>query len=109
MSISSAKNLLRLTVRPTKSQTIFHYCSVDVFWSIITKKEIWLSDIFTMNDASELTWGRGVFADVVRENHGLFDDDFRYVMIAHVYGIDPHVRPLTGSFSANGDLLSQWR
>ena len=109
MASAPTENLTVLNANPPKSPVIYHYCSTDIFWSIIERKEFWLSDIFLMNDALELKWGRDIFTKVIRENHGLFDDDFRYVLSMHIFGIDPHVRPFTGSFSANGDLPSQWR
>jgi hypothetical protein len=73
------------------------------------EKRLWLSDIFFLNDAKELAWGREIFVCVLRQSHGRFDDDFRYVMAATVFGVDFHARPFVGSFSANGDLLSQLR
>jgi hypothetical protein len=107
--IKSAQNLLSLNATPRKSQILYHYCNPIVFWSIVEKGHIWLSDIFTMRDWKELKWGRDIFTQVVRENHGLFDDDFRYFATFSVFGVDNHVRPFVASFSANGDLLSQWR
>ena len=32
---------------------IYHYCSVEIFISIIENQELWASDIFKMNDSSE--------------------------------------------------------
>jgi hypothetical protein len=69
----------------------------------------WLSDVFKLNDAEELTWGRKILTTILRENHGLFDDDFRFALIMRIFGIDLHVRPFVGAFSGNSDLLSQWR
>lgn len=37
----------------SKEKIIYHYCSVDIFLSIIKNQELWVSDIFKMNDSSE--------------------------------------------------------
>lgn len=44
MSKSEEKNIEKI---------IYHYCSVEVFLSIIEHEELWASDIFKMNDSSE--------------------------------------------------------
>jgi hypothetical protein len=80
-----------------------------VLWSIIEKGNIWLSDIFTLNDYAELRWGKDWFLKVFLENPQLFDDDFRDFAIYMVFDMQEKIRPFVGSFSANGDLLSQWR
>jgi hypothetical protein len=104
-----APNLLSLNAVPTSSQILYHYCSRDVLWSIIEKGNIWLSDIFALNDSQELKWGRDSFVKVLLDNPELFDDDFRDFAIWMVFRTQQGARPFVGSFSANGDLLSQWR
>jgi hypothetical protein len=104
-----APNLLSLNAVPTSSQILYHYCSRDVLWSIIEKGNIWLSDIFALNDSKELKWGRDSFVKVLLDNPELFDDDFRDFAIWMVFRTQQGARPFVGSFSANGDLLSQWR
>ena len=37
----------------SEEKIIYHYCSVDTFLSIIKNQELWVSDIFKMNDSSE--------------------------------------------------------
>ena len=104
-----APNLLSLNATPRSSQILYHYCHRDVLWSIIEKGNIWLSDIFRLNDSHELKWGRNSFVNVLVENPELFDDDFRDFAIYMVFDMQRDVRPFVVSFSANGDLLSQWR
>ena len=104
-----ARNLLSLNATPTSSQILYHYCGGDAFWSIIEKGDIWLSDIFSLNDSTELKWGRDTFLKVFLEHPHLFDDDFRDFAIYMVFSMHEGMRPFVGSFSANGDLLSQWR
>lgn len=37
-------------------KVLYHYCSVETFYSIIKNKSIWLSDISKSNDSKELNW-----------------------------------------------------
>lgn len=37
-------------------KVLYHYCSVDVFFSILKNRTIWLSDISKSNDSRELMW-----------------------------------------------------
>lgn len=92
-----------------KDDVIYHYCTEHVFDSIIANKKIWLSDIFKMNDSSELVWARDLFVKVLKENRDLFKQEFRFYIIHSVFSPDEYVLPLIGCFSKNGDLLSQWR
>lgn len=95
--------------RPSSRLILYHYCNRDVLWSIIEKGAFWLSDIYTLNDRKELEWGREKFVRIVQQNSGLFDRDFEEITTNLVLGTDQYVRPFVGSFSANGDMLSQWR
>lgn len=88
---------------------IYHYCNEFVFDSIIQQQKIWLSDIFKMNDSSELSWARELFVKVLKENKELFKQEFRWYVINVVFSVDDSALPLIGCFSENGDLLSQWR
>jgi hypothetical protein len=106
---SNLPNLLSLNAKPTSSQILYHYCSQEVIWSIIEKGNIWLSDILTLNDAVEHKWGLAWLFKVFLEHPELFDDDFRDFVIYMVFGTLKVARPFVGSFSANGDLLGQWR
>ncbi len=38
------------------SNTLYHYCSLETFLSIVKNKSIWLSDISKSNDRMELSW-----------------------------------------------------
>ncbi|PTR05880.1 Protein of unknown function (DUF2971) [Nitrosospira sp. Nsp5] len=82
------------------SDTLYHYCSVDTFDSILKKKEIWLSNTRFMNDLQE---GRYIH-ELIRQ--GVKDDD-EFVNFAtnykRIYG-----EAYVACFSENGDLLSLW-
>ena len=37
-------------------KTLYHYCSIETFYNIITNRSLWLSDISKSNDSQELKW-----------------------------------------------------
>ena len=43
-----------------KSKVLYHYCSVEAFYSIIKNHSIWLSDLSRTNDSKELVWLKGL-------------------------------------------------
>lgn len=94
---------------PNDNLIVYHYCNDIVFNSICQNQEIWLSDIYSMNDSSEFHWGRESFSKVLKENKYEFNQDFRYYIIFKVMSSQPNALPLIACFSKNGDLLSQWR
>lgn len=103
------EDLTLLSHISSKGELIYHYCNSIAFWSICTKRSIWLSSIFNMNDAKELVWGRDILLDTLNKNKKLFPQEFRVFMIFNIYSVDGDLLPLIASFSKNGDLLSQWR
>ncbi len=62
-----------------------------------------------MNDTQELVWGRRLVNDVLVAHPIEFSLSYRLFVSAALQEPDQHVLPLVGSFSKNGDLLSQWR
>lgn len=88
---------------------IFHYCDTGALHGILTSKSLWASEIFGLNDASEVDYARqatcealSAFSELspVREkflDERLFLETYR--------GWNTYVC----CFSAGGDLLSQWR
>jgi len=94
---------------PNENSIIYHYCDDFVMKSICQNQEVWLSDIYSMNDSSEFHWGRELFVKVLKENKHEFDQTFRIFIIGKVMSAIPNVLPLIACFSKIGDLLSQWR
>jgi len=94
---------------PQNGSVIYHYSTEFVLKSICKNQELWLSDIYSMNDSSEFEWGRQLFVDVLKNNKNEFDQRFRFFIICSVMSAVPNTLPAIASFSKNGDLLSQWR
>ncbi len=102
-------DLTKLNFSPKHGGLIYHYCDDKTMWSMCSKKSIWLSSIFNMNDSKELIWGREILLKILKNNKNIFQPDFRAFIILSIYNVDGNLLPLIASFSKNGDLLSQWR
>ena len=83
---------------------LYHYCSVESFFHIITTKTLRLYDLSHTNDSLELKWGRdkifSMFKTIFNKdisNNGRF---LYQINNQGAYAI---------CFSEEGDLLSQWR
>lgn len=61
MSKSEEKNIEKI---------IYHYCSIDIFLSIIENQELWVSDIFKMNDSSEEKYLEDLLRFYLKRIHG---------------------------------------
>lgn len=91
------------------SPTLFHYCSLETFLSVIQYKSIRLSDINTMNDYGELHWAYDRFIEAVNYVRADYDDKYFDFLDATISQTQLHTLPLLSCFSTDGDVLSQWR
>jgi hypothetical protein len=87
---------------------IFHYCDAVGLEGIVTSKCLWASDIFSLNDASEVDYARQIICEALSNypdlNH--ITQQFEEPDFMEFYkSWKTHVC----CFSAEGDLLSQWR
>lgn len=111
-SLDNAKKELREassefweTPSPSPEQ-LFHYCSADALHSIMAGRKLWLSDVFTLSDASEIVYGVDVVNGVLEgQSHRpgwlpsrLNPSKLREVLPLYV-----------ACFCSQGDLLGQWR
>lgn len=80
---------------------IYHYCSLESFSKIIASNSIRASDLTKMNDPLELQLGQDLVAK-------LYDDVFPNSDMSPNFKRDDYFY-FGCSFSAKGDLLSQWR
>jgi Protein of unknown function (DUF2971) len=93
---------------PQESE-LFHYCGVDGFYGIMTGRALWLSDVFTLNDASEMLYAREIVDEVLRSQSSppwvpksmINESEFLYRTSSW--------RLCVSCFCSEGDLLSQWR
>ena len=87
---------------------LYHYCSMESFWSIINSGVFRLSDSRCTNDASENFWITKPATDVLEE---IEKSNEKYVLELgkYIQGIGMMPAPYIACFSEEGDLLSQWR
>lgn len=88
--------------------TIYHYCGVDGFLGIVREKELWLSHCRFMNDYAEHV---GMLRQAHEHLQGLTlhgpQEEFRKAL-HHLSGLVQQ-SPYLACFSAESDVLSQWR
>jgi hypothetical protein len=87
-------------------QQLFHYCSADGLHGILTGRKLWLSDVFTLNDASEIEYAVDVVNRVLgRQNHR----PPRLPSCLSPSLLRENLPLYVACFCSHGDLLSQWR
>src|SRR5579862_7472394 len=84
---------------------VYHYCSCSSFMSIATKRELWLSNSYRSNDATESRYFFSMFDEVVSRR---FIGSQQIVQPLRDYLLLNWRDPYIICFSENGDLLSQW-
>lgn len=85
---------------------IYHYCNTTAFNSIISTKNIWLTDITKLNDKTEYKAGFDIILEILKnkgfEKISTFQD-------IHTDKLSKDFQILVGCFSKEGDAGSQWR
>lgn len=90
-----------------RDKIIYHYCSMDSFFGIITNKNIRLSNAYKTNDYTELEW---IFSIMEYSMTDVFKTEFRdSLRKSYRRWLENYFRPHIACFSREGDLLSQWR
>lgn len=87
---------------------LYHYCPLDAFVGIIQSKQIWLTNIFCMNDAAEHYWLRRVAQDILqRKPHA--DETLSKSFASKLFPKEEDTDLYCCCFSRADDSLSQWR
>lgn len=87
--------------------TVYHYCSIETFFSIITTKKLWLTYSNNTNDYLENRWIDTYINGYVRQNLNDTNKDlFQKVLLNYQINKIP---TFICCFSEDGDMLSQWR
>lgn len=86
---------------------LYHYCSIDSFYNIVTSRSIWLSNSNQMNDSYENKWIENYF-DIVKEyfKESKYNDLIKNSLAMYEWNSKP---PFIFCLSASKDILSQWR
>ncbi|TGQ08701.1 MULTISPECIES: DUF2971 domain-containing protein [unclassified Mesorhizobium] len=86
---------------------LYHYCSTETFWSIISNQSIWLSSLSLSNDTMEGKWLVKVFGELLRDEK--ISEYKTNKMLFHIQGLSDFADGLGFCLSEAGDMLSQWR
>ncbi len=91
----------RYRAKPETPSVLYHYTSIDAAVEIASSRTIWCSNVAFSNDPSEADYGRKFLDEIVPKDKILNLRGLRQV----INGLDCYA----ASFSAEGDLLPQWR
>lgn len=90
-------------------ETIYQYCSINTFHSMIKNKEIWASHYDAMNDTQEMVWIEKYIESFYDKNkdikiHSAFPKE-EFIKLYSPY----RYLAFLSCFSSDRDMLSQWR
>jgi hypothetical protein len=96
--------------------TLHHYTSPPGLLGILQSGHLWFTDALFLNDQSELSYGRNLVSEALRERIRISNEQlgtiFRYTLQNFETTPAPmglRVRFYVASFCENDNLLSQWR
>lgn len=94
----------------TPPEVLYHYTSAHGFYGIVKKRALWLTHIRYLNDLAEFHHAVAEALDHLDEKLPVdkFDERLRQALRTRLDTIPP-ADYFVGSFSQDGDLLSQWR
>lgn len=96
---------------PTK--TLFHYTSLQGLLGIVESRSLWLTEVHYLNDAAELRHLADLMDSMIRRRleTNTRDDQSILLQLSEWLKLRMSHGPLifVGSFSEEGNLLSQWR
>ena len=93
---------------PKGNPILYYYCSADSFMSIIKNKTLRFSDLYHMNDLSELQQGNIIFDEIIK-NSSAFSEETKAKFTLTLQEFKNRCVLLSISFSRAKDSLSQWR
>lgn len=93
---------------PKEDSMLYYYCSADSFMAIVKNKTLRFCDLYHMNDLSELSHGKIIYDQIIKESKEFSDDIKKKIDIILTEFINRCVL-LSMCFSMKKDLLSQWR
>jgi len=92
---------------------VYHYSDASGLRGILESGQLWLSDIFSLNDPSELRHGISYVTEMLKERAAYgtaeakgFAEHFEHFFLT---GLEKTAHYFVLSLSSNGDHLAQWR
>lgn len=105
-------------IAKNRPPVVYHYCGLDTFYKIISNSTIRLSNVIKTNDREEMVYILPLIIDVCEQclseyNRNLsteykLEDDFVRQLFEYTFN-ELSINCYVVCFSAEGDLLSQWR
>ncbi len=89
------------------NEPLYHYCSVDSMFNILSSRVIWLSDARHTNDHKEVTWLHDLLVKCL--NHKITEENKLLINKMWDHFIINKVHPFIFCMSEKPDILSQWR
>lgn len=86
---------------------LYHYCSVETFFSILSNRSVWLSNVNSMNDSYENIWADKFVAAELQKLVDLIGPEA--VNLAWDQYRNSKLNPFVFCLSSDPDVLSQWR
>ncbi len=93
------------------NNTVYHYCSVETLYKIISNRELWLTDITKSNDSKELQFAVENFTRILKQRiHNEEDKRVPLMMFERFWEGFNQIEKLFHicCFSTDSDSLSQW-
>lgn len=112
-SISIAGHELWRRLQGDPPEIIYHYTNADGLVGIVSSGSLWATDLRFVNDASELDHALKSMEAAIERARGRFTSPTQANLLDRLDDAVGHREMFPSvhsvSFSANGDLLSQWR
>jgi len=100
------------TVNKQPPNVLFHYSDFRGLNGIVVNNEIWMGNLFFLNDEKEYELGLEVFKRVLEQKKEQYAGTPFLIFLNSLNGIESLLKdsaPLSFSLTEEGDLLSQWR
>jgi hypothetical protein len=89
--------------------TLYHYCDLAAFLSILKTGRLRLSDALTLNDSEEISWGVRRFVEGLKRNSRLKIAEELLGAIHELRSRFDDCSPCVSCLSSQADSISQWR
>ena len=105
-------NHIMNTVNRTPPVELYHYSDFVGLNGLVANKQIWMGDLFFLNDEKEYQLGLDLFQESLAEQKAKYGNTPFGIFLNSIGSIEPLLRekpPFSFSLTEESDLLSQWR
>lgn len=89
-------------------KVLYHYCSMETFYSIIANKNIWFSPSINTNDAKEIILTREIISKNYSKLEACISKNDLDIILKELDRYVEYVHPYIFCMTEKEDLLSQW-